>query len=321
MSRDYGSYFEDRLTWWFIGGQFYYKNPIQGLAETFAPVIYETINFLYNDDTMSLYDELQEHEKNTIIEGIPNIQNVNESINIMQKYKEGLLYYDWDSVLMYMLNNTEYFEKNVCQYVYFFIDFKSKLMEKIKDIQSKYKVEQIVDKKKIDSVLEKLKDYGITETHWVSRVFKNHWKGSCHDILLSPLFTLVNIGKDISRNIKQISDILYSLDEMPNVTQRSILVVLKERIRIFDEIGLYVLDTIYNEKELQDNMIYLINQNLIKKGISPKHRYWLNDSMYWVSTKGCLRNTYKIYDETNEMLSLFQSWQPFGMKLLLDYPY
>lgn len=321
MQRDYGSYFEDRLAWWFTAGQFYYyTNSIHGLAETFAPCIYDMIDFLYNDSNDSLYDELSTNEQNVVIPGIPNTIN-DTSLNIMSKYRNGLLYYDWDAVLMYIIENKERYEKIMCMYTYYFIAFKSELIQKVRNINEKKVKEQIIDTNKVDSVLEKLKDYGITETHWISRVFKNHWKGSCYDILLSPLFTLVNIGQDISRNIKQISDILYSLDEMPNVSDRSILVVLKERVRTFDELGLGVLETIYQNIDSTDNIVYLINKYLMEIGIPPKHRYLLNDTLYWMCVKGCMKGTYKVYNETEHVVSLFQSWQPFGVKLLLDYPY
>ena len=59
MQRDYGSYFQDKLNWWFVAGQFYYyKDPIHGLAVTFAPVLYDIIDFLYNEESDSFYDTL-----------------------------------------------------------------------------------------------------------------------------------------------------------------------------------------------------------------------------------------------------------------------
>ena len=151
------------------------------------------------------------------------------------------------------------------------------------------------------------------------RIFINHYYGSCYDLLFSPLFTLVNIGKDISRDIKQISDILASLDNLPNTSQRSMLVILKERIRIFDELGSIVLDVIINKAE--NNNAFNINKTLIEKGIPPKHRYILNDTVYWLCSKGCLKNTYNAYEEDKHILNLFYSWQPVGVKLLIDYPF
>lgn len=324
MSRDYGHYFEDRIAWWFVAGQFlYHKDPIQGLALTFDKILYDIIDFLYNDDIEPFYIELHENESNVTIPGIIEEVSNETSENLMMRYRNALLYYDWDAVLLHIVNNKDFYNARVHPYIQYFINFKSSLLEMKRNITSTYCKEQIVEApQRLNSVLDVLKDkYNITEKHWISRVFKNHYKGSCHDILFSPLFTLVNIGKDISRHIKDISDILYSLDNLPNTSHRSILVMLKERVRTFDEIGLGVLETIYNSKESKDNKIFLINEYLMEKGIPPKHRYLLNDSLFWLCSKGCLKNTYKVYDEQEHVVNLFHAWQPFGVKLLDDFPF
>lgn len=317
MQRDNGCYFEDKLTWWFNAGQFYYTDVIEGLTYTFADVLYEIIDFLYNIEDNNLYTMLRKNEESVNISGI--LKNKKEaSINLMQQYRQSLLNYNWDSVI---LNMIEYKDRlnNIPSDVMYFFNFKSKLLEQRKIIASRLSKEQIVDKVRISNMLESLKEYGITKTHWISRVFNNHYCGSCYDILFSPLFTLVNIGKDISRDIKQISDILISLDNLPNISQRSILVILKERIRIFDELGSIVLEAIINKTD--NNNIFNINKILIEKGIPPKHRYILNDSMYWLCSKGCLKGIYNVYTEDKHILNLFYSWQPVGVKLLIDYPY
>lgn len=326
MSRDYGHYFEERVAWWFVAGQFlYHKDPIQGLALTFDKIIYDVIDFLYNDDIEPFYVELNENESNVIIPGIIEEHNNETSENLMMRYRNALLYYDWDAVLLHILENKDFFNKRIHPFIQYFVNFKSNLLLSKQKILCRYNEEQIVEasyEKQLHSVLGVLKEkYNITETHWISRVFKKHYQGSCHDILFSPLFTLVNIGKDISRPIKDISDILYSLDNLPNTSHRSILVMLKERVRTFDEIGLGVLETIYDSKESTDNKIYLINKHLMEKGIPPKHRYLLNDSLFWICSKGCLKNTYPIYNEQDHVVNLFHAWQPFGVKLLDDYPF
>jgi hypothetical protein len=319
MQRDNGSYFQDKLNWWFVAGQFYYyTDPIHGLAVTFAPVLYDIIDFLYNEESNSFYDMLNKNEKEIVIPGIIQENKKEESINIEKKYKEALLEYDWDTVLLYIIKHKNSF-MNIPSDIKFFLNFKSILLDQREIISNTFTKEQIVDKNKINTTLDALSEYNITKTHWISRVFKNHYKGSCHDILFSPLFTLVNIGSDISRHIKTISDILFAMDSLPNETQRSILVMLKERVRTFDEIGYIALQELTHKST--DNKVYRINKTLIEKGIPPKHRYILNDSIYWMCTKGCLKNTYKIYNEAEHVLGIFHTWQPFGVKLLLDYPF
>ncbi len=319
MQRDYGSYFQDKLNWWFVAGQFYYyKDPIHGLAVTFAPVLYDIIDFLYNEESDSFYDTLNKNEKEIVIPGMIQENKKDESINIEKKYKQALLEYDWDTVLLYIIKHKDSF-KTIPSDIMFFLNFKSILLNQREIISNTFTKEQIVDKNKINTTLDKLNEYNITKTHWIARVFKNHYQGSCHDILFSPLFTLVNIGSDISRNIKTISDVLFAMDSLPNESQRSILVMLKERVRTFDEIGHTALQELINTSP--DNKVYRINKTLMEKGIPPKHRYLLNDSIYWMCTKGCLKNTYKIYNEAEHVLNIFQTWQPFGVKLLLDHPF
>ena len=319
MQRDYGSYFQDKLNWWFVAGQFcYYKDPIHGLAVTFAPVLYDIIDFLYNEESDSFYDTLNKNEKEIVIPGMIQENKKDESINIEKKYKQALLEYDWDTVLLYIIKHKDSF-KTIPSDIMFFLNFKSILLNQREIISNTFTKEQIVDKNKINTTLDKLNEYNITKTHWIARVFKNHYQGSCHDILFSPLFTLVNIGSDISRNIKTISDVLFAMDSLPNESQRSILVMLKERVRTFDEIGHNALQELLNMSP--DNKVYRINKTLMEKGIPPKHRYLLNDSIYWMCTKGCLKNTYKIYNEAEHVLNIFQTWQPFGVKQLLDHPF
>jgi len=87
MQRDYGSYFQDKLNWWFVAGQFYYyKDPIHGLAVTFAPVLYDIIDFLYNEESDSFYDTLNKNEKEIVIPGMIQENKKDESINIEKKY-------------------------------------------------------------------------------------------------------------------------------------------------------------------------------------------------------------------------------------------
>ncbi len=319
MRRDYECYVQDKLSWWFVAGQFYYhKNPIHGLAVTFAPIIYDIIDFLYNNENDSMYGTLSKNEKEIMIPGIVEDNKKETPVNIQTRYRQALLEYDWDTVLMYMIKNKDSFV-NIPSDIMFFLNFKSKLLGLKDKIVNAFSKEQIVDKSKINTTLDKLREFDITNTHWISRTFKNHYQGSCHDILFSPLFTLVNIGSDISRYIKNISDILFDMDSLPNESQRSILVMLKERVRTFDEIGYIALQELLTESD--DNKVYRINKVLMEKGIPPKHRYLLNDSIYWMCTKGCFRNTYKLYDEAQHVLTLFQSWQPFGVKLLQHYPF
>lgn len=302
--------------------RFYSENKIKHAAIVFAPVILEIIDYLYVKDTRKLYDILYEIEQKNIPEGLELVEK-----KPREKYhdydddiKNILREINWDSVLMEIINNISEFENVLDDEAKNILKNKKEISDKIDSMSDVKRTEKQTNKMK--ATFMKLSDH-VKENHWIYHVYNNHWTGSIFDILKSPLFSLVKINYEISNNIKEISDILYELDDSGKPPSISILLRVRETQEIFDKFGSEILDEILKNKDTDLKYSFVINKKLTEKGVSPTEKYFLSNAFFWIIEKGFLNNLNKHKDE-DPVKILKQMYEniiyPSGSKMLLTYP-
>lgn len=301
----------------------YVKNKEKHAAFVFSPVILEIIDYLYVKDTRKLYDILYENEQKNIPEGLELVEKKQREdyYDYDNDIKNALRNINWDSVLMEIINNISEFDNVLDEKAKEILLNKKEIIDKINRISdNKSRTEKQTNKMK--AMFMKLSER-VKENHWVYYVYINHWNGSIFDILKSPLFSLVKINYEISNDIKEISDILYELDDIGNPPSISMLLRVRETQDVFDKFADGILYEISKNKNTDLKYSFIINKYLTEKGVSPTEKYFMLNAFFWIIERGFLRNLNKHKDEDPVQI-LKQMYEniiyPSGSKMLLTYP-
>lgn len=300
----------------------YVENKEKHAAVVFSPVILEIIDYLYVKDTRKLYDILYDIEQKNIPDGLKLVEKKprEKYFDYDDDIKNALRNINWDTVLMEIINNISEFENVLDENTKHILQNKKDILDKINDISNIKRTEKQTNKMK--AMFMKLSEY-VKENHWIYHVYTNHWCGSIFDILKSPLFSMVKINYEISNHIKEISDILYELDERGNPLSTSILLRVRETQEVFDNFASNMLDEISKNKNTDLKYSFIINKYLTEKGVSPTEKYFMLNAFFWIIERGFLNNLnrHKDEDPVQILKEIYENViYPSGSKMLLTYP-
>lgn len=300
----------------------YSDNTIKHTAYVFAPVILEIVDYLYVQDTRKFYDVLYEIEQKNIPPGLEMVEKDTRGdyIDYDADIKNSLREINWDSVLLFIINNLSEFENVLDEKAKTILRNKKAILDKINNISTVKRTEEQTNKMK--AMFMKLSEY-VKENHWIYHVYNNHWCGSIFDILKSPLFSLIKVNYEISSNIKEISDILYMLDNIGNPPSTSMLLRVRNTQEIFDLYAVDILDEIIKQKDSGVRYSFIINKKLTEKGVSPAEKYFMINAFYWIIERGFLNNIsrHKNEDVVTTLQEMYKNFiYPAGSKMLLTYP-
>lgn len=321
MRRDISSDLQQRTTQWCMIGRLSSTNPVQLTkvkALSFAPVLEEALDVAYSPD-YSLYDELTELENQNSLSSIDKSEQISGSYE-PHSIAGVLRKFDWEGIFEEYISNLKEYAPYMQRGILKFLHFKMLTNQKINSIRSSLEIKEKENRLSTAKIhVENAEDLGLPKNHWIGNAFCHYWDGSCYDLMRSPVVSLMGIDVDISNSIKSISDALQKADGRYITSTRSMVVDLLVRTKLFDRFGLEALES-FEAKDESHNWIDIVDKRLVAEGVKYSDRYLLCDSLFWMLHSGCMRRAIPNENASDAVLTIYKSWQPFGVKTLLDYP-